>query len=207
MKVAILGTGNMGAAFAAELAATHEVSIGSRDPAKAAALADTIGVGAVGGGIGAAVKLSDVVILALPFAAVSDALKQAGDLSGKVLIDISNPLTADFQGLSIGHLTSAAEEIQAWAPTAKVVKGFNTIFAQLVAAENRKTKSLQVFIAADDESAKQTAIALASSISFQAVDAGPLKNARFLEPVGAMNIQFGFFLGKGPVVAPVWLGL
>ncbi len=62
-------------------------------------------------------------------------------------------------------------------------------------------------MAADDETAKQTAMALASSISFQAVDAGPLKNARFLEPVGAMNIQFGFFLGKGPVVAPVWLGL
>lgn len=114
MNVAILGTGNMGAGLADALAsANHDVAIGARDPAKAAALAGKIGRQAVGGGIADAVKRAEVVILALPYAAVGDALEAAGDLTGKILVDLSNPVTADFKALAIGHTTSAAEEIQA----------------------------------------------------------------------------------------------
>ena len=138
MKVAIIGTGNMGAGLATELAAAKfEVVIGSRDPAKAAALAEKIGSNAQGGGIAAAVKLADTVILALPYGVISDALRVAGDLSGKTLVDITNPISADYKSLVIGHTTSAAEEIQALAPTAKVVKAFNTIFASLLPADAR----------------------------------------------------------------------
>ena len=116
MKVAIIGTGNMASGLANALAgAKHEVVIGSRDPAKAAALAEKIGQGTQGGGLAAATKLAEVVILAIPFGGAADAINEAGDLAGKVLIDISNPISADYKSLVIGHTTSAAEEIQALA--------------------------------------------------------------------------------------------
>jgi len=206
MKVAIIGTGNMGAGLASALATKgHQVSIGARDLVKAAALADKIGHGAAGGGIAAVAKLADVVILALPFAGAADAIKLAEDLSGKVLVDISNPISPDFKELVIGHTTSAAEEIQKLAPHARVAKAFNTIFAQLLAPESRQGKTLQVFVASDDSAAKATVSDLAKSIGFEAVDAGPLSNSRFIEPIGEMNIHFGYFLGKGPTVAPAWV--
>lgn len=206
MKVAVIGTGNMGSGLASALAgAGHEVVIGARDLVKAAALAEQIGHGVVGGGIAAAVKLADVVVLALPFAAAEEAISLAGDLSGKVLVDISNPVSPDYKALVIGHTTSAAEEIQKLAPEARVVKAFNTIFAQLLAPEARQGKALQVFIAGDDSQAKTTVAELARTIGFDAVEAGPLSNSRFIEPIGEMNIHFGYFLGKGPVVAPAWV--
>ncbi len=206
MKIAIIGTGNMGAGLASALAsAGHAVSIGARDLVKAAALADQIGHGAVGGGIAAAAKLADVVILALPFAAAAEAITLADGLAGKVLVDISNPISADYKELVIGHTTSAAEEIQKLAPQARVVKAFNTIFAQLLAPEARTGKTLQVFVAGDDTAAKASVADLAKSIGFEAVEAGPLTNSRYLEPIGEMNIHFGYFLGKGPVVAPAWV--
>lgn len=206
MKVAIIGTGNMASGLANTLAgAQHEIVIGSRDPGKAAALAEKIGLNVQGGGIAAAAKLADMVILAIPFGGAADALKETGDLTGKVLVDISNPISADFKSLLIGHTTSAAEEIQALAPKATVVKAFNTIFAQLLPSEARQGKHLQVFVASDDDTAKAQVSSLAQSIGFEAVDAGPLSNSRFIEPIGEMNIHFGYFLGKGPVVAPAWV--
>lgn len=208
MKVAIIGTGNMASGLAHTLAgAKHEVTLGSRDPGKASALAEKIGLGVQGGGITAAAKLAEIVILAVPFGGAADALKEAGDLAGKVLVDISNPISADYKSLLIGHTTSAAEEIQALAPKAKVVKAFNTIFARLLPSEVRQGKSLQVFVASDDEAAKTEVSALAQSIGFDARDAGPLSNSRFIEPIGEMNIHFGYFLGKGTAVAPAWIAV
>lgn len=206
MKVAIIGTGNMGAGLATALtSAHHEVTLGGRDPAKAAALAEKIGHGATGGGIAAAVKFAEAIILALPYDAIGEALKAAGDISGKVLIDITNPISADFKSLVIGHTTSAAEEIQTMAPNAKVAKAFNTVFAQLLPPEARKGKTVQVFIAADDGEAKDVASSLAKSIGFEPIDAGPLSNSRFIEPIGEMNIHFGYFLGWGTAAAPSWV--
>lgn len=206
MSIAVIGTGNMGAGLARLLASKgHDVVIGARDPAKAAALAAEIGQNVQGGGIAAAFRLADTVILALPFGSAADIFKAAGDVAGKVIIDISNPLNADFQSLSIGHTTSAAEQIQALAPTAKVVKAFNTIFAQLLPVEARNGKVLQVFVAADDADAKAKVSTLIGQLGFEAVDAGALTSSRDLEPIGMMNIRFGFFLGKGPAVAPMWV--
>lgn len=206
MKIAVIGTGNMGAGLARLLAgAGSDVVIGHRDPAKAASLAAELGANVEAGGIAAAVKFADIVILALPYGAVAETLKEAGNLKGKVLVDITNPVTADFRGLVVGHATSAAEEIQALAPEAVVVKAFNTIFATLLPVEARKDKRLQVFVAGDDEKAKEAVSRLAKSAGFEPVDAGPLTNARFIEPIGEMNIHFGFFLGKGPSVAPAWI--
>ena len=127
MTIAIIGTGNMGAGIARLLASKGvKVAIGSRDPAKAAKLASEIGAGAEGGGIAAATKLADVVVLAVPFTAAAETIRDAGGFAGKVLVDISNPITPDYKALTVGHTTSAAEEIQKLAPQAKVVKAYNT---------------------------------------------------------------------------------
>lgn len=206
MKIAVIGTGNMGSGLAQAIAvAGHEVAIGARDPAKAAALAANLGYGAVGGGIAAAVEQADIVFLALPYAAIADAISQTQGLTDKVVVDISNPITADFKGLVIGHTSSAAEEVQKLVPKARVVKAFNTIFAPLLTAEARNGRALQVFIAGDDAAAKSQVSELTRSVGFEPVESGPLSNSRFIEPIGEMNIHFGFFLGNGPVVAPSWL--
>jgi predicted dinucleotide-binding enzyme len=123
---------------------------------------------------------------------------------GKILVDVSNPISADFKDLTVGLTTSAAEQIQAAAPGARVVKAFNTIFAQIVSSEARKPGQVQALIAGDDEDAKSKVRAIATAIGFAPIDAGALRNSRFLEPVGMMNIQFGFFLGAGPTTAPTW---
>lgn len=205
MKITIIGTGNMGSGLASALvAAGHEIHLGARDPVKAVALAETLGHGVVGADIATASKFSDLVILALPFGAIAEVITQIGEVAGKVLVDISNPISPDYKELIIGHTTSAAEEIQKLAPQAWVVKAFNTIFAQLLAPESRQGRAVQVFIAGDDEAAKSLVSNLVESIHFAAMEAGPLANSRYLEPVGEMNIHFGYFLGKGPLVAPGW---
>lgn len=206
MKIAVIGTGKMGAGFARAFTSSGvDVVIGHRDPAKAASLAAELGATVEGGGTAAAVKLADIVLLALPYESVASVLGEVGDLTDKILIDISNPITADYKELLLGHTTSAAEEIQKAAPGAHVVKAFNTIFAGLVSPEVRAGKTLQVFVAGDDADATAKVRELAEKLSFEAVNAGPLSNSRFLEPIGEMNIHFGFFLGMGPTVAPTWV--
>lgn len=206
MTIAVIGTGNMGAGFARALVkAGADVIIGSRDASRAEALAAELGGKARVASVATAAQAADVVLLALPYDAIANTLKGIGELKGKVLIDISNPVTADFQGLQLGTTTSAAEVIQAAVPNARVVKAFNTIFAQLLSPEARQGKTLQVLVAGDDPGAKNEVLDLTRTMGFEPVDAGPLRNSRFLEPVGGMNIHFGFFLGWGPATAPSWV--
>jgi NADPH-dependent F420 reductase len=203
MTVAILGSGKMGAGFARLLASKgFDVAIGHRDRNKAVALADEIGAKAKGGTVKEAASKADIILLAVRYPDAADALQAAGDLTDKVVVDISNPITADYKGLTIGHSTSAAEEIQKLAPGAKVVKAFNTIFAELLPAESRKGRKVQVFIAANDETAKARVSELVRALGFEPVDSGTLYNSRFLEPMGEMNILLGFFLGWGTSGAP-----
>jgi NADPH-dependent F420 reductase len=203
MTIAIIGSGKMGAGLARLLAAKgFDVAIGNRTPEKAATLAKEIGAKAKGGSVQDALRGADIVVLAVPYKDAATALKSVGDLTGKILIDISNPITPDYKGLTVGHSTSAAEEIQKLAPGAKVVKAFNTIFAELLPAESRKGRKVQVFVAADDETAKAKVSELVQALEFEPVDSGILYNSRFLEPMGEMNILLGFFLGWGTSGAP-----
>ena len=136
------------------------------------------------------------------------ALRSAGDLKGKVIVDITNPLTADYMGLAIGHSTSAAEEIQSALPDAKVVKAFNTVFAQVIAAGPKLAgATVPVYLAGDDSAAKETVRSLVQSIGFASVDAGGLRNARYLEPLAGLNIYFGYGAGRGTALAPAWIGI
>jgi predicted dinucleotide-binding enzyme len=150
---------------------------------------------------------ADVLVLATSFNDAVPALAALGDISGKTVIDITNPLTADYMGLTIGHSTSAAEQIADALPGIKVVKAFNTLFAPVLSAGadlgNGQTAS--VFVAADDVAAKQTVQALATELGFSVVDAGTLKNARYLEPLAGLNIYFGYGAGLGTNIAPTWI--
>ena len=207
MKITILGSGNMAAAFVKQLsAAGHQVRVTGRNVAKVAELAGQY-PGVERPEPRAAVHDADAVIVATPFEAAADALRSLGDLKGKVVIDITNPLTPDYMGLTIGHGTSAAEQIAQAIPGAEVVKGFNTLFAQVLAAgaDFGDSRKATVFLASDSERARQTAKALAESMGFETLDAGPLKNARYLEPVAGLNIYFGYGAGMGTTVAPTWL--
>ncbi len=206
MKVTVIGAGNMGAAFVKQLThAGHQVSVTARSFENAQALAANTGATAVASSDAAA--QADVFILATGYADAVNALKSVGDLSGKVVIDITNPLTADFMGLTLGHSSSAAEEIAKAIPGAEVVKAFNTIFAQVLVdgADFGNGQSAAVFVASDSERAKQTAKALAESMGFPTVDAGGLKNARYLEPVAGLNIYLGYGAGLGTSIAPTWI--
>ena len=206
MKVAIIGSGNMGSALATRIAqAGHSVVITGRNADKGRDLARKVGATFREK---AAADGADVVVLATAYADAVAALKGAGDLDGKVVIDISNPLTPDYTGLAIGHDTSAAEEIQKAFPAAKVVKAFNTVFAQVLADGPKLAGvSVPVFFAGDDAAAKERAKALIESLDFAAVDAGPLRNARYLEPVAGLNIYFGYGAGRGTAIAPAWIGV
>lgn len=208
MKVTIIGAGNMGKGLTKQLSkAGHQVTVTARELDKAQALAKEFSnVNAAPAE--QALGLSEVVIVATPYAAAAPALQSLGDLSGKVVIDITNPLTTDYMGLTIGHDTSAAEEIAKAVPGAQVVKAFNTVFAQILAeGPELQGKRVPVYFATDSEQARETARVLIESIGFVPVSAGPLKNARYLEPVGGLNIYFGYGAGHGTSIAPTWIGI
>jgi 8-hydroxy-5-deazaflavin:NADPH oxidoreductase len=205
MKVSVIGSGNMGSSFVKQLTrAGHTVSVTSQDRASAEALARSFGATAI-----AADKVRDaeVIILATGAADAVPALKSAGDLTGKIVVDITNPLTADYMGLTVGHSTSSAEEIARAVPGLRLVKGFNTVFAQLLGngAALPHGGKVTVFVAADDADAKATVTTLAQSMGFAVTDAGPLKNARYLEPLAGLNIYFGYGAGRGTAISPTWV--
>jgi hypothetical protein len=207
MKITVVGTGNMGSAFAKQLsAAGHIVRITGRDISKASTLAaqfENVSAYPAAEALGD----SDVVVVATAYEDTVKALQSLGDLSDKVVIDITNPLSADYMSLTIGHVTSASEEIARAVPQANVVKAFNTLFAQVLAdgPTFADDQTGSVFVASDNERAKQTAIALARSLGWNTVDAGALVNARYLEPLAGFNIYLGYGAGLGTSIAPVWL--
>jgi predicted dinucleotide-binding enzyme len=207
VKITVIGAGNMGAAFVKQLTrAGHQVSVAARDAAKAAQVA-AAHPGAKAVSAAGAAEGADAVVLATGYGDAVAALRGAGNLEGKVVVDITNPLTADYMGLTIGHSTSAAEELAKAVPGAEVVKAFNTVFAQVLGegADFGNGRKVEVFVASDSERAKQTARTIAESIGFAVVDAGALKNARYLEPLGGLNVYLGYGAGLGTGIAPVWI--
>jgi predicted dinucleotide-binding enzyme len=139
----------------------------------------------------------EILIFAVPFGAIDDVLRQVGDtVNGKILLDVTNALTPDYQ-LAIGCTTSGAEELQRKVPKAKVVKAFNTIFAQNMSTGKVKGEKLTLFVAGDDGTAKNLVLSAGGDIGFDPVDAGPLKNARWMETLGYFNIQLGYTLKMG----------
>lgn len=205
MTTAIIGLGNMGKGLAQRLSGQTPLLLASRNPDDAAALATTLS-GAQGVSVEAAIEGADIVVLALGYDAALSvaALPQLG---GKIVVDITNPVLPDFSGLQIGHTTSAAEEIQKVASGARVVKGFNTIFAGLFATDRAATSTVPVFLAGDDQDALSAVSALVEKAGFVPESVGGLDGARLLEPLAMLNIRMGYGLGKGTSRAPTWTEL
>lgn len=207
MHISVIGSGNMASAFIKQLTrAGHDVGLVSRNPTRAAELATQYGARVVPASDAAA---AEVILLATGFGAAIEALQAVGDLAGKIVIDITNPLSADYMSLTIGHETSAAEQIAAAFPAARIVKAFNTVFAQVLAEGGALAdgRHVNVFVAADDADAKTRVSTLAQSMGFAVVDAGGLRNARYLEPLAGLNIYLGYGAGMGTAVYPAWLSV
>ena len=140
---------------------------------------------------------AEILILAVPYTALDAALAAMGNaVEGKTLVDVTNVLGADGK-LALGFTTSGAEQLQKKAPSAKVVKAFNTVFAQNMSTGKVREESLACLAAGDDEKAKADVLEMARAIGFDAIDAGPLVNARSLESLGFLNIQLGYVINKG----------
>ncbi|MEV0935447.1 NADPH-dependent F420 reductase [Streptomyces phaeochromogenes] len=203
-SISIIGLGNMAGALADRaLAGGNAVEIIGRDPAKAKELAGALG-GATVGTAGAA-PAGDIVVLAVPYAGAAALVSEYGDaLQGKVIIDITNPISPDFQGFVTPDGSSGAQEIARAAPAgAHVVKAFNTLFSHVLAAGPAEGRRLDVFIAGDDVQAKTRVSAFIESLGLRPMDTGQLAMARTLENVALLQLGLvansvkhtNFFLG------------
>ncbi len=201
MKIGVIGAGNVGGTLGRLWARKgHEILFGVRDP-QAASLQELLKSAdgnARAANVRDAASFGELIVLATPWPATEEAIKSAGSLAGKVLVDCTNPLAPDLSGLVIGTNNSAAEEVSRWAQGAKVVKAFNTIGA--VNFENPRfgSQSASMFICGDDASAKSMVAALAAELNFDVVDTGPLIAARWLEPLAMLWIHLAFKQGLGP---------
>jgi 8-hydroxy-5-deazaflavin:NADPH oxidoreductase len=203
-SISIIGLGNMASALAGRaLAGGNAVEIIGRDRAKAKELAAALG-GATVGTAGAA-PAGDIVILAVPYPSAAAVVSEYGDaLHGKVIIDITNPVSPDLKGFVTPDGSSGAQEIAKAAPAgAHVVKAFNTLFSNVLAAGPAEGRPLDVFIAGDDAQAKARVSAFIESLGLRPMDTGPLPMARALENAGLLEMGLvahsvkhtNFFLG------------
>ncbi|MGC5166887.1 NADPH-dependent F420 reductase [Luteimicrobium sp. DT211] len=184
-SITIIGTGNMARAIGARaVAGGNTVEVMGRDQAKADALAKTLGGGATAGTWGA-VPSGDIVITALLYAGVVPVVAEYGDaLAGKIIVDISNPFNATFDGLAYDGVTSVALEAAKVAPAdASVVKAFNTIFRSVL-----ESGRPAVFLAGDDASAKASVEAFVESLGLRPLDVGDLRMAHWLEGMGLVTM-------------------
>jgi 8-hydroxy-5-deazaflavin:NADPH oxidoreductase len=202
MKIAIIGLGNMGKGIAKRLAGNADLTLAARNEATAAAAAAIL-PSTKSASISDAINGAEIIVLATHYAAALE-LAALPALAGKIVVDISNPVKPDFSGLLLGHDTSAAEEIQALAKGAHVVKAFNTIFAGLFDASTSATSTVPVFLAGNDEGAVDAVAAMVTVAGFAVEKTGGLDAARLLEPVGMLNIRLGYGLGRGTAIAPTW---
>lgn len=185
MNIVILGQRDMGTPLAqmARAAGHATLAFGSRnDPRQA-------------------LRTAELVILATKYEqalALTESPGMVEALSGKVMVDITNPLAPDFMSLTVGHTTSAAEEIARRLPGARVVKAFNTVFASLMAQRaSGASVAVPVFVTGDDTQAVATVAELARAFGFEAIEGGALPNARYLEAMCEFMIQLGCGLGHG----------
>jgi hypothetical protein len=200
MKIGIIGSGNVGGALGAGWAkAGHNIKFGVRDTHKpeVQTLLKQLGPNAAAGSVADAAAFGEIVVLTTPWEATQAAIRSAGNLSGKIVIDCTNPLKADLSGLTIGHTTSAAEEVAKWAAGARVVKCFNTTGSNNMENPRFGNDHAVMFMAGDDKSAKSVVQQLGQDLGFEMVDAGNLQAARLLEPVAMLWIHLAFQQGLG----------
>jgi predicted dinucleotide-binding enzyme len=200
MRLAIIGTGQVGAALARGFArAGHEVRLGTRDPDAAHARALAAAAGATLARPGEAAMGAEVVFLALPWKAAKEAVAGLPPLDGRIVVDCMNPLGMldGAFGLTLGHRTSGGEEVARWLPGARVVKSLNQVAAEIMERNDHLPHRPVMFMAGDDAAAKETVAGLVADLGFEPLDAGNLTKARLLEPFAMLWINQAIVRGKG----------
>ena len=206
MRVGILGSGLMGGKLGTIFArAGHDVLFSyARGKEKLNKLARDAHGNARAGTPAEAAQDSDVLLLAVHWSRVADVLKQAGDLSDKIVVSCSLPMNADDTALVVAHISSGAEELARMVPKARVVSAFNTVPSEVlfgVYEARRKTTRPGLVYCGDDESAKDTAAELIRDAGFDPVDAGPLRIARYTEPFALLVAQLAYGGTGSPALA------
>jgi predicted dinucleotide-binding enzyme len=204
MKIAVIGIGNVGGTLgSAWEKAGHEVIFGVRDPdsEKVKTLLKRTGQKTQAATVAEAAAAVDIIVLATPWSAAQDAIKAAGNLTGKIVVDCTNPIAPDLKGLSIGTTTSAGEQVARWAEGAKVVKAFNTTGSGNMASPNYGSQPVTIFICGDNPEARESVAQLAKDVGFEPCITGPLYHARYFEPMAMLWVDMAYLQGRGPQFA------
>jgi 8-hydroxy-5-deazaflavin:NADPH oxidoreductase len=204
MNIGVIGAGNVGGTLGKRWAKNgHRLVFASGHPnsEKMQRLIAEAAPNARCGSDADAAKSSEVVLVSTPWDAAQEALQSAGDLSGKILIDATNPLLPGLEGLSFGCNISAGEKLAEWARGAKVVKAFNTVGSNIMADPQFEAGRVAMFYCGDDPQAKDVVAGLITELGFEAFDAGPLKQARVLEPFAMLWITLAMKFGYGRDIA------
>jgi predicted dinucleotide-binding enzyme len=206
MRIGILGSGLMGGKLGTIFSrAGHEVGFSySHSEEKLEQLARDAGHTARAGTPRDAARGADALLLAVHWSRVGDVLRQAGDVSGKIIVSCSLPMNADDTELVIAHTSSGAEELARMAPGARIVSAFNTVPSEVLfrvfEARGRTTPPSLVYCG-DDAYAKELAAGLIRDVGFAPVDAGPLRVARYTEPLALLIAQLAYEGEGGPELA------
>ncbi|MFX0144778.1 MAG: NADPH-dependent F420 reductase [Candidatus Hodarchaeota archaeon] len=203
MKIGIIGgTGRLGSALGKTWAEKgHKVMIGSRDPEKAKKLANSMGSNVNGGTYEEVVKFGDIIILAVPWSGAKESIKEAGNFEGKIIVDSTTTAAPSVGGPLIRVEPSAAEKVAKWAVGAKVIKAVHTIGVESLNKLQFGTQQSSLFICGDDIVAKSKAKELGIDLGFEVIDAGPLKNARLIEPLAMLWLELAYNQGMGTDIA------
>lgn len=204
MKIGIIGAGDIGSTLGKAWAKRcHNVVFGVRNiqSPKVKKLLNSADSNIHVDKIHEAVHFGDVIVLAVPWEAAQETIRSVDDISGKIIIDPSNPIKSDLEGVVVPSFTSAAEEISKLAKGARVVKAFNAIGAKTLNNLQFGSHKADAFICGDDLAAKSEVKKLAMEIGFNVVDAGPLSNARLLENLALLWIELAFRQRMGPNIA------
>jgi NADPH-dependent F420 reductase len=200
MKIAILGTGRVGGALGSRWAQKgHQVIYGVRDPEsdEVQAVMEKSGSNASVASVRDAAAAGELVLLAIPWDATKEVLTAIAPLDGKILVDCINPIKSDFSGLEPEAAPSATAQIVEAAPGAKVVKAFNTVSDATMVDPNYGDQQAAMFYCGDDAEAKSVVHQLTAELDMEPIDAGPLRNAAYLESLAMLYIHLAIFEGWG----------
>jgi predicted dinucleotide-binding enzyme len=189
MKIAIIGSGNVGKALGASFVRAGNSVIYAAVSADSSRMAAKAVGGTFAGSVREAAEGAEMVVIAVPYASAAHwvATEMAPVVSGKIVIDVTNPLKADYSGLATEGGPSGAENFAAWLPGAHVVKAFNTLFASVQADPKSHGVEIDALFATDDQDARAKVGALLRSLGFRPVYVGPLARARELEAMAFMT--------------------
>lgn len=196
-KIAIIGPGQVGITLAKIWSQQgHQLFLGSREPTKAEIIATELGNNMRGMGIAEAADSADILLFSFPWYALIDIERTIGKCAGKTIIDCINPITSS-GSLALGHKRSAGEEIAQTFPLAQVIKAFNHIYVDHFNNPIFDGKAASAYYCSDHDGAKRIVAQLATEMGFDPVDIGPIKHARYLEPLALLWIQMAFHMGQG----------